>query len=89
MTNDFKILIVEDNRTSLVFMEMLVRQIANCRALSYASPRDLMGDLDRIDFDIALVDYQMPDMNGVEVIDAIRANSALADTSNRHGHGGP
>ncbi|MFN3547836.1 MAG: HD domain-containing phosphohydrolase [Mesorhizobium sp.] len=73
------VLIVEDNRSNLMLMEMLVRQIGNCGALPYSDPSRLLADLDRIDFDIALVDYQMPGMNGIDLIAAIRADHRFAE----------
>lgn len=73
------VLIVEDNRSNLMLMEMLVRQIGDCGVLSYSDPARLLADLPGIGFDIALVDYQMPGMNGIELIAAIRADRRFAE----------
>ncbi len=79
MARNLDILIVEDNRTNLMFIEMLVRQIPNCNALTYSSPVDLLRDLDSVDFELALLDYQMPGMNGVDLISEIRSVERLSD----------
>jgi putative two-component system response regulator len=73
------VLIVEDNRSNLMLMEMLVRQIGRCSVLSYADPGKLLAALPDIHFDIALVDYQMPGMNGIDLIAAIRADRRFAE----------
>jgi putative two-component system response regulator len=79
MPGKLKILIVEDNRTNLMLMEMLVRQIPNCEAVSYACPADTVRDLDSLRFDIAIVDYQMPSMTGIELIKTIHGRREFAD----------
>lgn len=73
------VLIVEDNRSNLMLMEMLVRQIGDCAVLSYADPARLLADLPDIHFDIALVDYQMPGLNGIELIASIRADRRFCE----------
>ncbi|MDN2581667.1 HD domain-containing phosphohydrolase [Aquibium sp. ELW1220] len=73
------VLIVEDNRSNLMLMEMLVRQVGRCSVLSYPDPGRLLADLPDIHFDIALVDYQMPGMNGIDLIAAIRADRRFAE----------
>lgn len=79
MSANLRILIVEDNRTNLMLMEMLVRQVPDCDVLAYDHPQDVVRDLATLAFDIALIDYQMPSINGIELITAIRAVKAFAD----------
>ncbi|RST87195.1 response regulator [Aquibium carbonis] len=76
---DLKVLVVEDNRSNLMLMEMLVRQVANCSPVPYTDPSTLLADLADIHFDIALVDYQMPGMNGIDLIAAIRRDKRFAE----------
>ena len=68
-----EVLIVEDNRTNLALMTAMVNRLPGCRAKPFLSPRDAVAGLDALAFDIALVDYQMPQMDGVELIGRIRA----------------
>jgi putative two-component system response regulator len=79
MPAEIRVLIVEDNRTNLMLMEMLVRQVPNCRAISFTDPQAVVADLATLEFDIAIVDYQMPGMNGIELIGAIRKAPHAAD----------
>lgn len=67
------VLLVEDNRTNLTLMEMLVRQVPNCRPLAFSDPCELAARLAEIVYDIAIVDYQMPGMNGIKLIELLRA----------------
>lgn len=79
MTDKFTFLIVEDNQTSLMLMEkMLTRYLPDCDILSYASPATLLAELPRLSFDIGIIDFQMPDMNGVQLIEAIRSDRRFA-----------
>jgi putative two-component system response regulator len=79
MKRDVRVLIVEDNRTNLMLMEMLVRQVENCVAVSFTDPTQVVAQLAELRFDIAIVDYQMPGMNGIELVRAIRAAPNGAD----------
>ena len=79
MSASLKILVVEDNRTNLALMEMLVRQVPNCVPISFDCPKELMARLPELEFDLAIVDYQMPEMNGVELISAIRDDPRFAE----------
>ncbi|QKC84774.1 HD domain-containing phosphohydrolase [Mesorhizobium sp. NZP2077] len=80
MDGAIRILIVEDNRTSRMLMEMLVGQIPNCVAISYSAPVDVLRDLPTIAFDLGIVDYQMPGIDGIELIERIRSERRFADT---------
>jgi putative two-component system response regulator len=73
------VLIVEDDRSNRMLMEMLLRKVEGCRVLSYGDPAELLRDLPTIDFDIAVIDYQMPGMNGVDLIETIRADDRFAE----------
>lgn len=74
-----RILIVEDNRTNLMMMERLVHQVPDCTAMSFSDPVGFHLVMESIDYDIALVDYQMPGMDGIELIKAMRGAAAYKD----------
>jgi putative two-component system response regulator len=73
------VLIVEDNRTNLMMMERLVLQVPDCVALTFMDPVELHVGLAGVSYDIALVDYQMPGMNGIELLKALRAAPSYRD----------
>lgn len=62
-----RILLIDDNRTNLVFLTKLVEKLG-CEALAYTSPEDVLTDMPRLHYDIAVIDYQMPMYNGIELL---------------------
>ena len=66
-----RILLVDDNSTNLKLLTKLVGKLDNCEALSFASPDAVLSALPDLDFDIAIIDYQMPVYNGVELFTEI------------------
>jgi signal transduction histidine kinase/DNA-binding response OmpR family regulator len=75
---DRRVLVVDDNATNRrVLVELLKRWGAAARDV--ASGRDALAQLDeaarRADpFDLVILDYQMPEMDGLELAEAIRAD---------------
>ncbi|MDX3972499.1 HD domain-containing phosphohydrolase [Shinella sp.] len=64
------ILLIDDNKTNLMFLSMLVEKLG-CTALPYPSPEAVLTDMPAINYDIAVIDYQMPVYNGIELMKAI------------------
>lgn len=63
-----RILIVDDNQTSIAVLSKLTGKMEGCSAITYLRPEDALAGMPELDFDIAIVDYQMPVYNGVEFI---------------------
>lgn len=72
------ILIIDDSRANLTFMSDFVRAIA-ATPLTYADPARALADAPNLDVDLVLVDYNMPQMDGLEVIAALRKAAWSAD----------
>ncbi len=70
-----RILLIDDNRTNLIFLSKLVEKIG-CVALAYLSPEEVLSDMPRLDYDIAVIDYQMPTYNGIELLTELRTSGA-------------
>ncbi len=66
-----RILLVDDNNTNLKLLTKLVGKLDNCVALPFASPDAVLSALPDLDFDVAIIDYQMPVYNGVELFTEI------------------
>ena len=73
------VLIVEDNSMNQMLMSKLVSRIPNWEPLSFSSPYVALKNLKLVDFDVAIVDFDMPGMNGTELIMQIRAHPRYAD----------
>jgi CheY-like chemotaxis protein/HPt (histidine-containing phosphotransfer) domain-containing protein len=68
----FSVLVVEDNElNSQLFKELLVRR--GHRVQIASNGREALDLLTRNQFDLMLLDLHMPDMNGFQVIRAVRA----------------
>jgi len=66
-----KILFVEDNQVNIVFGTTLLRKLGHTVTIAN-NGRECMATLDEDDFDLVLMDIQMPVMNGEEALQAIR-----------------
>lgn len=69
-----KILLVEDDMAICTVIEALARKF-NCELVIVHTAREALGMLADSKFDLILLDYQLPDGNGVEVFKNIRAKS--------------
>ena len=79
ITMKTRVLVVDDNRTNLMMIELLVRHVPGCEPVLRDDPVALAGELGDLAYDVALVDYQMPGMNGIELIGALKAAPGFID----------
>lgn len=63
-----KVLILDDNETSLKLLEKLTESAVGCEAVPYSNPSAVLSAMPHIDFDVAVIDFQMPVYNGVEFL---------------------
>jgi len=62
-----RILLIDDNKTNLLFLKKLVEKLG-CEAVTFETPGDLLLAMPALDYDIAIIDFQMPVYNGVELL---------------------
>ncbi|MDQ0456884.1 HD domain-containing phosphohydrolase [Rhizobium paknamense] len=74
-----RILIVDDNNTNLKLLTRLVKKIDRCEPVAFSSPDEVLSALPDLDFDVAIIDYQMPVYNGVELYTEIVRFEKYAD----------
>ncbi|MFK0335351.1 HD domain-containing phosphohydrolase [Rhizobium sp. NPDC090275] len=63
-----RILLVDDNRTNLELLRRLVDSLDCCSAVTFSSSVEVMSAAERLEFDIAVMDYQMPGYDGVQLM---------------------
>jgi putative two-component system response regulator len=66
-----RILIVDDNDTSLRVLAKLAEKLEGCEVSSFLKPDEALCAMPGLDFDIAIVDFQMPVYNGVEFVQEV------------------
>ncbi|MBA1345734.1 response regulator [Rhizobium sp. WYCCWR 11152] len=73
------LLIVDDSESSLLALETAVRGFAGCVVESFTNPLEALDRCQAVDFDVVLVDYMMPQMNGIEMIRRLRRQPGYED----------
>ena len=71
-----KIMVVEDNRTNLAVLTAIVGKIPGCHVEGFDSPTKAVSRAFETTFDLILVDYVMPEMNGIELINSLRCSQS-------------
>jgi two-component system, chemotaxis family, chemotaxis protein CheY len=76
----FKVLIVEDSKASREFIASTVESIAGVQAITTHSGFEALKLLPRHRFDLIITDINMPDINGLELINFVKKNPNYRDT---------
>ena len=76
----FKVLIVEDSKASREFIAATVETVSGVEAISTASGFEALKILPRHRFDLIITDINMPDINGLELINFVKKNPNYRDT---------
>ena len=66
------VLIVDDTEINLILFAALVKKLDDCVPHTFAQARDALSWVQDNDPDLVIVDYMMPDMDGLEFIRALR-----------------
>ncbi len=75
-----KVLIVEDSRASREFIAATVESLPGLQAIAAASGFEALKVLPRHRFDLIITDINMPDINGLELINFVKKNPNYRDT---------
>lgn len=69
-----RILIVDDEPANVALLEEMLRQAGYTQVSSTLNPHEVFALHQRHDYELILLDLQMPDMDGFQVIEALKAN---------------
>ncbi|SOC82222.1 putative two-component system response regulator [Ensifer adhaerens] len=72
------IFLIDDSISMIFAFERAINSIADCQIHSFQEPLKALEKLEHMVPDLVLVDYEMPAMNGIDVIKAIRRNPSSA-----------
>jgi len=75
-----KVLIVEDSTTSREFIASTIEQIEGAEVVCAGSGFDALKLLPRFRFDLIITDINMPDINGLELINFVKMNPNYRET---------
>ena len=67
-----KIMVCDDSVTNVVIFTSLIQDEVGREVVSVTDPRKVMGLLEKGGFDLLLLDYEMPHLNGIEVMKQVR-----------------
>ena len=73
---DASILIVDDQESNISLIEEMLRESGYRHAASTMNPQEVCALHRRNRYDLILLDLQMPDMDGFQVIEALKTNEA-------------
>lgn len=74
-----KIILIEDNQTNLLLLQRLTQQIEGCEPVAFSEPVSALAYAEREAVDLVLVDYVLPQMDGVEVIRRLRGSAGNSE----------
>jgi putative two-component system response regulator len=79
MTAKLSVLIVDDNRTNLALMDMLVRKLPDCTTQLQSDPQAVLSNLSGLNFDLAVIACRMAHADGIDLARRIKAEPRLQD----------
>ena len=78
MKQKLKILLIDDDT---IFCTVVKKRLQNFHEIeSISNPYTGLGMLLANDYDCAVIDYEMPELNGLELIKLIRSDARLSET---------
>ena len=78
-TSPSKILIVDDYHSNRVSLERLLESIENIQVFHADSGNSALKQLIHHQFTLILLDVNMPEMSGIEVLEQIKSNSTWTE----------
>ena len=75
-----KVVIVDDILSNVVLLQQLVDQIEGCEQVSFTDPREALAWCEQHDPDLVLVDYMMPELDGIEFLQRFRSRPNRSST---------
>ena len=69
---EFYVLVVDDNEINLLFLSSMLEQIG-CKVDSAMDGQEALALIERHDYDLALIDINMPVMDGLELVKRLRS----------------
>lgn len=75
-----RVIVIDDNTTNLAVLCSVVGKIPNVEVSGFTDPREALKQVTETPADLIVVDYVMPEMNGIEFLTRARALPQLSQT---------
>ena len=69
----YQVLIVDDAEINLVLFQALVKRMGNSESITFSDPLQGLAWAKEHEFDLLIIDYMMPGLDGIEFIEQLRA----------------
>ncbi len=84
MNTKLKCLLLDDELPGLTYLKMLCEQIPELEVVKAFNRTDLfVSEMDKIDFDLCILDIEMPRMNGVEIARLLKDKLIIFTTAHK------
>jgi DNA-binding LytR/AlgR family response regulator len=84
MSTKIKCVLLDDEIPGLTYLKMLCQQIPELEVVkAYNDPQKLVHDSANVDFDLCILDIEMPKLNGVQVASSLKNKSIIFATAHR------
>lgn len=75
-------MLLDDELPGLTYLKMLCEQIPELEVVkSFSNPIVFIDELQRLDFDLCILDIEMPEMNGLQVANLLRGKPVIFATA--------
>jgi DNA-binding LytR/AlgR family response regulator len=84
MNTKIKCVLLDDEIPGLTYLKMLCQEIDELEIVkTYSDPQKLIREATTIDFDLCILDIEMPKLNGVQVASSLKGKSIIFVTAYR------
>lgn len=82
MNTKLKCLLLDDELLGLTYLKMLCEQIPELEIVkAFDSPVTFLKETPNLDFDLCIIDVEMPDMNGLQVANLLKGKPVIFATA--------
>lgn len=82
MNTKIKCLLLEDELPGLTYLKMLCEQIPELEVVkAFNNPKTFLKEVPNLDFDLCIMDIEMPEMNGLEVANLLHGKPVIFTTA--------
>lgn len=82
MNTKLKCLLLDDELPGLTYLKMLCEQLPNLEVVkAFDNPNNLLKEAPKLEFDICILDIEMPEMNGLQIANLLNGKPVIFTTA--------